>query len=35
MLESALTLYLRGHPELDTAHWKLYPERSTRTSPSR
>ena len=27
MLESALTLYLTGRPELEAAHWELYPER--------
>jgi hypothetical protein len=26
-LESALTLFLTGQPELEAAHWELYPER--------
>jgi hypothetical protein len=27
MLQSALTLFLTGRPELEAAHWELYPER--------
>ena len=27
MLQSALTLFLTGQPELEAAHWELYPER--------
>ncbi len=27
MLQSAITLFLTGQPELEAAHWELYPER--------
>ena len=33
MLESALTLFLTGQPELEQAHWELYPERVDENIP--
>lgn len=33
MLESAITLYLTGHPELEAAHDELYPERMGENIP--
>jgi hypothetical protein len=32
-LQSALTLYLTGQPELEAAHWELYPERVDENIP--
>ena len=32
-LESALTLFLTGLPELEQAHWELYPERIDESIP--
>jgi 2'-5' RNA ligase superfamily len=33
VLESALTLFLTGQPELEAAHWGLYPERVDENIP--
>ncbi|HEX3455071.1 MAG TPA: 2'-5' RNA ligase family protein [Gaiellaceae bacterium] len=33
MLQSALTLFLTGQPELEAAHWELYPERVDENIP--
>jgi 2'-5' RNA ligase superfamily protein len=33
VLESALTLFLTGQPELEQAHWELYPERVDENIP--
>ena len=32
-LESAITLFLTGEPELEAAHWELYPERVEENIP--
>jgi 2'-5' RNA ligase superfamily protein len=32
-LESAITLFLTGQPELEAAHWELYPERLDENIP--
>ncbi len=32
-LESAITLFLTGRPELEAAHWELYPERMEENIP--
>lgn len=32
-LQSALTLFLTGHPDLEAAHWELYPERVEENIP--
>jgi 2'-5' RNA ligase superfamily len=32
-LESAITLFLTGQPELEAAHWELYPERVDENIP--
>jgi hypothetical protein len=33
VLQSALTLFLTGQPELEAAHWELYPERVDENIP--
>jgi hypothetical protein len=33
VLQSALTLFLTGQPELEAAHWELYPERIDENIP--
>jgi len=33
MLESAIMLFLTGNPELEAAHWELYPERVDENIP--
>jgi hypothetical protein len=33
VLQSALTLFLTGQPELEAAHWELYPERIEENIP--